>query len=90
LATCFAKLTTTRSDQTSANSIGMEEAQGNYNQQDEIRGVYVHFGIERNNSNENGEEKNENMNMVETINNLQKDVQSHKSDNESIMRDKEQ
>jgi hypothetical protein len=30
------------------------------------------------------------MNMAETIKNLQKDVQIHKDDNESIMRDKEQ
>jgi hypothetical protein len=30
------------------------------------------------------------MNMVETIKNLQKDVQSHKDDNERVMRSKEQ
>jgi hypothetical protein len=29
------------------------------------------------------------MNMVETIKNLEKDVQSHKDNNERIMRDKE-
>jgi hypothetical protein len=30
------------------------------------------------------------VNMVETIKNLQRDVQSHKSDNERLMRAKEQ
>jgi hypothetical protein len=72
----FAELIT-RSDQTSAESIGMEEAQGNCSQQDESRVVDVHLGIEGMNSNEHGEERNENMNMAETIKNLQKDVQSH-------------
>jgi hypothetical protein len=61
---------TTRSDQTSVESIGMEEAQGNYSQQEESRGVNVHLGIEGTNSNKHGEERNENMNMDETIKNL--------------------
>jgi hypothetical protein len=86
----FAELTTTRSDQTSAESIGMEEAQGNYSQQYESRRVDVHFGIEGTNSNRHGEEMNENMNMAETIKNFQKDVQSHKADNERLMKAKEQ
>jgi hypothetical protein len=85
----FAELTTTRSNQTSAESIGMEEAQGNYSHQDESRGVDVHLGIEGKNSNGHGEERDENMNMDETIKNLQKDVQSHKDDNERLMRAKE-
>jgi hypothetical protein len=67
----------------------MEEAQGAYNQGDEIRGMDFHLGIERTNSNGHGEGRDENMNMVETIKNLQKDVQSHKDDNERIMRAKE-
>jgi hypothetical protein len=50
----------------------------------------VHLGIEGTNSNVHGEGKDENMNMVETITNLQNDVQSHKDDNERIMRAKEQ
>jgi hypothetical protein len=49
----------------------------------------VHLGIEGTNSNGHGEERNENMNMEETIKNLQKDVQSHKYDNERFMRAKE-
>jgi hypothetical protein len=68
----------------------MEEAQGNYSQQDKSIGMDVHLGIEGTNSNGHGEERNENMNMVETIKNLQKDVQIHKYDNESLMRAKEQ
>jgi predicted RNase H-like nuclease (RuvC/YqgF family) len=50
----------------------------------------VHLGIEGTNSNGHGEGRDENMNMVETIKNLQRDVQSHKDDNESLMRSKEQ
>jgi hypothetical protein len=67
----------------------MEEAQGAYSQEDDIRGMDVHLGIEGTNSNGHGEERDENMNMVETIKNLKKDVQSHKADNERIMRAKE-
>jgi hypothetical protein len=69
MAIRFAELKTTRLDQTSAESIGMEEAQGNYSQQDESRRVDVHLGIEGKNSNRHGEERNENMNMVKTIKN---------------------
>ena len=49
-----------------------------------------HLDIEGTNSNEHGEERNENMNMAETIKNFQKDVKSHKVDNERLMRAKEQ
>ena len=48
----------------------------------------VHLGIEGTNSNGHGDERNENMNMEETIKNLQKDVQSHKDDNEILMKSK--
>jgi hypothetical protein len=46
--------------------------------------------IQGTNSNGHGEGRDENMNMVETIRILQKDVQSHKVDNERLMRAKEQ
>jgi hypothetical protein len=49
----------------------------------------VHLGIDGTNSNRHGDERNENMNMAETIKNLQNDVQSHKSNNERIMKEKE-
>jgi hypothetical protein len=49
----------------------------------------VHMGNEGTNSNGHGEGKEENMNLVETIKNLQKDVQSYKDDNERIMKSKE-
>jgi hypothetical protein len=68
----------------------MEEALGNYIQEDEVRGMDVHLSMEGTNSNGHGEEWDENINMEETIKNLQKDVQSHKADNEMLMRDKEQ
>jgi len=45
--------------------------------------------MEGSNSNGHGEEKDDNINMVETIRNLQKDVQSHKVDNERLMKAKE-
>jgi hypothetical protein len=68
----------------------MEYAHGTYSQEDEIIGMDVHLGIEGTNCNGHGEGRDENMNMVETIKNLQKDVQSHKYDNERLMRAKEQ
>jgi hypothetical protein len=68
----------------------MEETHGAYSQEDEIRGMDVHLGIEGTNSNGHGEGKDENLNMEETIRNLQKDVQSHKDDNERLMKSKEQ
>jgi hypothetical protein len=49
----------------------------------------VYLGIEGTNSNGHGEERNENMDMTESIKNLQKDVQSHKANNERLMRAKE-
>ena len=67
----------------------MEEAHGTYIQENDIRGMDVHLGIEGTNSNGHGDERNENMNMAETIKNLQKDVQKHKDDNERLMRAKE-
>ena len=66
----------------------MEEARGTYSHEDEIRGMDAHFFIEGTNSNGHGGEKDENMNMAETIKNLQKDVQIHKADNERLMRAK--
>jgi hypothetical protein len=49
----------------------------------------VHLVMEGTNSNRHGEGKDENMNMVEIIRNLQKDVQSHKTNNERLMKAKE-
>jgi hypothetical protein len=66
----FAELKTTRSGQTSEDSIGMEEAQGNYNHPEKSRGMDVHLGREGTNSNGHGEERNEDMNMAKTIKNL--------------------
>ena len=67
----------------------MEEAQGNYIHLEKSKGMDVHLGMEGTNSNGHGYERNENTNMAETIKNLQKDVQSHKHDNERLIRAKE-
>jgi hypothetical protein len=67
----------------------MEDTSRGYSQEDEIRGMDVHMSIEGTKSNGQGERRDENMNMVETIKNLQKYVQIHKYDNERIMRAKE-
>ena len=45
----------------------MEEAHGTYIQEDEIRGMDVHLGVQGTNSNGHGEGRDENMNMVEII-----------------------
>ena len=67
----------------------MEEAPRNYNQEDEVRGMDIHLSMEGTKSNGHGEEIDENLNMEETIKNLQKDIQRNKVDNERIMRAKE-
>jgi hypothetical protein len=48
----------------------MEEAKENYNHLEKSRGMDVHLGMEGTNSNRHGEERNEDMNMAETIKNL--------------------
>jgi hypothetical protein len=68
----------------------MEYVQGIYSHKEEIRGMYVHMGNEGTHSNGHGEGKEEIMNLVETIKSLQRDVLSHKVDNERLMRAKEQ
>jgi hypothetical protein len=68
----------------------MEDVQGIYSHEEEIRGMYVHMGNEGTNSNGHGEGKEESMNLVETIKSLQRDVLSHKDDNERLMKAKEQ
>jgi hypothetical protein len=52
----------------------MEDAQGASNHEDDIRGMYIHMGNECKKSNGHGEGKGDNMNLVETIKILQKDV----------------
>jgi hypothetical protein len=78
LAAHFAELTTFRSEQDQHKFRIMEDVQGVYNHEEEIRGMYVHMGNEGTNSNGHGEGKEESMNLVETIKSLQKDVLSYK------------
>jgi hypothetical protein len=59
----------------------MEYTQGDYIQEDEIKGMDFHMGNEGTNSNGHGEGKEESMNLVETIKNFQTDVKSYKDDN---------
>jgi len=66
----------------------MDDTQGDYRQEDGIIGMDVHLGIEGTNSNGHREGKDKNMNMVEIIRSLQKDVQSHKAANERLMKAK--
>jgi hypothetical protein len=86
----FGELTTTRSGQTSAESVGMEYARENYSHSEKRKGMDFHLGMEGMNSNEHGEERNEYTTMAETIKNFQKYVQSHKADNERLIKSKEQ
>jgi len=48
----------------------MEDAQEDYSQEDEVRGMNVHLGIEGTNSNGHGAIKEEDVNLVETIRKL--------------------
>jgi hypothetical protein len=67
----------------------MEDVQGIFSHEEENRGMYVHMGNEGTNSNGHGEGKEESMNLMETIKSLQRDVLSHKDDNERLMKAKE-
>ena len=67
----------------------MEEVQGTYSQEYEIRGMNVHLGIEGTNSNGHGEGRDKNMNMVDTIKFFPNYVQIHKDGNERLMRTKQ-
>jgi hypothetical protein len=51
--------------------------------------MYVDMGNKGTNSNGHKEGKEKNMNLVDTINFFQKDVQSYKFDNERLMKAKE-
>jgi hypothetical protein len=68
----------------------MDDTQIVYSQEDEIRGMNVQLGMEGTNSNGHGGGKEEDINLVETLRKLQTDVQSHKDDNERLMKAKEQ
>jgi hypothetical protein len=67
----------------------MEDTQRNYNHEEEFKGLYFSLSNEGTNSNGHGEGKKESMNLVETIQILQKDVQIYKVDNERLMKSKE-
>jgi hypothetical protein len=67
-----------------------EDTQRNFNHEDEIRGHWINMGNGRTESNGHDEGKEESINLVETIKNMQKYVQSYKEDNERLRKSKEQ
>jgi hypothetical protein len=67
----------------------MEDVQGIFSHEEENKGMYVHMGIEGTNTNGHGEGKKQSMNLMETIKSLQRDVLSHKYDNDKLMKSKE-
>jgi hypothetical protein len=85
----FAEITTTRSDQDQHRVYKDGRYIGAYIQEGDIRGMYVHLDNEGANSIGHGEEKEESMNLADTIKNFQKDFQSHKANNERLMKSKE-
>jgi hypothetical protein len=86
----FVELSTIRSKQYQQKFRIMEYVQGVYIHEEEIKGMYVHMVNEGTNSNGHREGKEESMNLVETIKSLQRDVLSHKVDNERLMKAKKQ
>ena len=61
-----------------------------FSQEDENKGLNVQLDREGTNSNGHGGEKEEDINLAETLIKLQTYFQSYKDDNERIIRDKEQ
>jgi hypothetical protein len=68
----------------------MEDTQVVYIQEDEIKWLNVQLGLEGTNSNGHGGGKEEDINLDETLRQFFIDVQSHKDDNERLMKAKEQ
>jgi len=64
----------------------MGDVQRTYNHEDEVKGLYVSMGNAGTKSNGHGEGKGKSMNLVETIKNLQRDVQRYKDNNERLMK----
>jgi hypothetical protein len=72
------------------NQTEMEEAQNASSSENDARGMDVHLGVEGLNSNGHGEEIDKEGNMIKIIERLQKDVQTHRSDNKNLMKAKDQ
>jgi hypothetical protein len=68
----------------------MEYTHRNYSHEEEVMGFCVSLSNEGTNSNGHGEGKKESVNLVETITSVQNDVQSYNTDNERLMKAKEQ
>jgi hypothetical protein len=68
----------------------MAGAQRTYSQDEEMERLYAGMGIEGTKSNGHREGLEEIMNLVETIQSLQKDIQSYKDDKDMLMKAKEE
>jgi hypothetical protein len=68
----------------------IEEAHDAYSPVDEVRGMYVHLGVEGTNSNGNEEEIDKDVSIMKIFKKLQKDVQIHHEDKKRLMRAREQ
>ena len=66
----------------------MKDSKRNYNHDDEFGGLYIGMGIDSTESNKHREGNEEFINLIETINGLQKHVQFYKYDNERLMKTK--
>ena len=68
----------------------MEEAHNASSSENEAKGMDVHLGVERSNSNGHGEEIDKEGHMMKIIKRLQKDVQHHRVDNRKLMKARDQ
>jgi hypothetical protein len=80
----------TKQINTNKKNKGMEEEQRNYNHEDDVRGLCVSMGNVRKQTNRHGEVKEQSINLVETINHIQRNFHIYKYDNERLMKSKEQ
>jgi hypothetical protein len=67
----------------------MEDSQGSYNHEDEVRGLHVNMGNAETESN-GRRSRVELVELDETMRSLQREVQSYREDNERMMRAQEE
>jgi primase-polymerase (primpol)-like protein len=68
----------------------MEEARTASSSENKEKGMDVHLGVERSNSNGHGEEIDKEGHMMKINDQLQKYSQTNREDNKKLMKDKEQ
>jgi hypothetical protein len=67
----------------------MEEAWNYFSSENEAKEMDVHLGVEGSNSNGHGEEIDKEGNIMKIIEKLQKDVHTHREDNEKLIKAKD-